>query len=119
MSTYISLIIWFPQIDENQCTVQQIKDAINNNGETEQNKKQLDEARKRTAHMHKLLQRILIARADTIKESLESEGFQLYDNEKVVVDYLKSKEMFNKQKTVAKCQMEKKVIFHINDATLI
>ncbi len=50
-----------------------------------------------------------MAIVDTIRESLESEGFQMQDNETVVVEYLKSKEMTEKQKTVAKHQMEKKV----------
>ena len=77
-----------------------------------ENKRRLQEARKRSAHLDKILQRVLIASVDTIKESLESEGFQLHDNQTVVVEYLKSKEMSEKQKTVAKCQMEKKVKEH-------
>jgi hypothetical protein len=59
--------------------------------------------------LHEILQRVLIAIADTIPEALESEGFQVHDNETVVVEYLKSKEISERQKTVAKRQMEKKV----------
>lgn len=93
----------------NQGIVQHIKAAIRDNGETKERKHQLEEARKLTANLHTILQRVLMAIRDTIRESLESERFQLHDNQTVVVEYLKCKEMSEKQKTLAKRQMEKKV----------
>ena len=77
---------------------------------TEERKRQLNEARKLSAYLDRLLQRVLIASVDTIGESLESEGFQAYDNEAVVLDYLKSRDLVTEQKKMATCETEKQVI---------
>ncbi|XP_028391528.1 uncharacterized protein LOC114516295 isoform X2 [Dendronephthya gigantea] len=99
----------FEKIDTNQGVVQQLKNDIQGNGETEEKKQQLAEARKQSANMHALLQKILMASADTLKEALDSGGFQSKDNETVVLEYLSSREMSLRQKERATYQMEKKV----------
>lgn len=93
----------------NQGLVQQIKNDIRDNGETEEKKQQLEEARNLSANTHNMLQRVLMVTADSLKEALDSEGFQSQDSERVVVDYLTSREMSQRQKEIAKAQMEKKV----------
>lgn len=65
--------------------------------------------------MDRILKRVLIASVDTIGECLASEGFQMFDNEAVVLDYLKCRDLVVKQKAMATRQTEKQVI---NDCML-
>ena len=77
---------------------------------TEERERQLDEARKLSAYLDRLLQRVLIASVDTIGESLEGEGFQADDNETVVLEYLESRGLVTEQKKMATRETEKQVI---------
>ena len=80
------------------------------NGVTEEKHQQLDKARKLSAYLDRILKRVLIASVDTIGECLACEGFRMYDNEPVVLDYLECRELVVKQKEKATCQTEKQVI---------
>ena len=76
------------------------------NGVTEEKHQQLDKARQLNAYLDRILKRVLIASVDTIEECLACEGFRMYDNEPVVLDYLECRELVVKQKEKVTCQTE-------------
>lgn len=94
----------------NQLDVQAIKADIEKNGETDEKKLTLSNARKMTEQLREKLHNILVATADSIEESLMEDGFQSQDNVPIVLKYLHFKEMTNGQKIITQGKMEKKVV---------